>query len=202
VPLIRTALLPAVALALWGSACPARADERPTTTSVELLAGDGSELVKVGSSGPSAYGFGLGMRAGITLPARLYLGGTFVQHVGWVTTASSTTTSSTYRGAYHVTYGGAEIGWAFERHGLLVRPYAGSGMLLAFGRTDVRRVTRVDDRALFYVAPGVLTAARFGARAGLRPRWYGGFDMRLIVTPALPTSEWAPALFFVVGTEP
>jgi hypothetical protein len=43
------------------------------------------------------------------------------------------------------------------------------------------------------VAPGLLRAARVR-------RWYGGFDMRFMIVPAEPTSEWAPALL-VVGTE-
>jgi hypothetical protein len=91
-----------------------------------------------------------------------------------------------------VTLAGAELGWALERGALLLRGYVGTGALLAFGRTVVGRVERRDDGAFFYVAPGLLTAARIG-------RWYGGFDLRFTIVAAQPTLQWAPALFFVVG---
>ena len=149
--------------------------------------------MRLGTSNPSSYGLGLGMRAGLVLPAHLYVGGTFIQQLGWKQTASDARGTSTYRGAYHVTYTGAELGWALAHRRLLVRGYVGAGVLLAFGRTAIGRVERRDDRAFLYVAPGLLTAARIG-------RWYGGFDMRFVVVPAMPTAEWAPALFFTVGT--
>jgi len=189
----RCALVVALWLAAMTHASRAQADERPLSPSVELLGGYGVELVKVGTSDPSAYGLGLGMRAGLVLPGHLYVGGTFVQQLGWKQTASDALGTSTYRGAYHVTYTGAELGWALANDRLLVRGYVGTGALLAFGRTAVGRVERRDDRAYFYVAPGLLTAARIG-------RWYGGFDMRFVMVPAQPTTEWAPALFFTVGT--
>ena len=192
--LSRWALTVAVLLSSF-AARRATADERRAPTSVELLSGYGIELVKVGTNAPSAYGFGLGTRAGLTLPAHLYLGGTFVHHLGWKQGATEEGRSSTYRAAYHVTYVGAELGWTLERNALLLRGYVGTGALVAFGRTVVRHAERRDDNAFFYVAPGLLTAARVG-------RWYGGFDMRFMMVPLQPTAHWAPALFFVVGTAP
>jgi hypothetical protein len=183
----------ALALAVLVTASHARADVTAASTSVELFGGYGRELVKVGSNGPTAHGTGLGMRAGLTLPVGLYAGGTFVEHIGWRQTASDPRETSTYRGAYHVTYGGAEVGWLAPFRTLILRPYVGLGALFAFGRTAVGRVERKDDNAFFYVAPGLLTAARAG-------RLYGGLDLRFLMIPAQPTTVWAPAVFLVGGT--
>jgi hypothetical protein len=186
------AIAAVLALAPLVTTAHARAAEPSVEPSVELLAGYGAELTTIDTNGPSAYGLALGMRAGVTLPADVYLGGTLVEHLGWMQTASDSTGRSSYRGSYHVAYTGAEAGWVIARRSLILRVYAGTGALFAFGRTAVGRIELVDEQVLFYVPPGMFAAARSGS-------WYGGFDMRMPMIPVQRTAQWAPALFFVVG---
>jgi hypothetical protein len=70
-----------------------------------------------------AYKFGLGARGGYTLPAKVYIGGTFVYHFG------ESQSFADYSINEHLLYLGAEGGYDFVIPGvpILVRPYLGLG---------------------------------------------------------------------------
>jgi len=63
------------------------------------------------------YGLGLGARAGWSLPFNLYVGGTFVYHLG---TDRNDVTSN-------IMYGGGEAGYDFGEGRVTIRPYLGFG---------------------------------------------------------------------------
>jgi len=77
--------------------------------------------VLVGNGFKDGYNLGLGARAGVTLPLGIYVGGTFVYHLG---------KSESLRGAdlkTNVFYFGAEGGYEISAGPLTVRPYLGLG---------------------------------------------------------------------------
>jgi hypothetical protein len=158
-----------------------------------LLGGYGMEAFKNAVGGLSAYGVGLGVRAGVTLvPVHRYLGGMFVFHFGSSAEAENTTGTTVYRAAYHAMYGGPEIGRDFDLGRVLLRPYLGAGELAVLGSTDVRQRVSRDDRVQPYVAAGLLGALRFGS-------WSFGADAHA----SLPVDDgwfaWVPTLFVLVG---
>jgi hypothetical protein len=69
-------------------------------------------------------GFGLGVRGGYTLPFNLYLGGTFVYHLG----GSRSTPVGDY--SMNVLYFGVEAGYDIEAGPVIIRPYLGLGDLI------------------------------------------------------------------------
>jgi hypothetical protein len=185
-----------VALALSLVTAPSRASafdvpRRPASTSVSLLAGYGFQVDSVISSGVSAYRFGFGTRAGVTLPFGGYLGGTFITHSG-TSVIGARDGRSAYVSIAHDSYLGPEAGFDFALWRLLVRPYVGSGLLVAFGKTAVGPSSVDDDGAFFYVAPGALAAY---AHRDL----FMGLDLRLPFVPALPSNKWAPTAMLAFG---
>lgn len=69
-----------------------------------------------------AYGAGFGLRAGYTLPMRVYIGGTFVYHLGQKKDSEGIELkASTF-------YFGPEAGYDISAGPLVVRPYAGMGL--------------------------------------------------------------------------
>ncbi len=77
--------------------------------------------ILVGNGFKDGYNLGLGARAGVTLPLGLYVGGTFVYHLG---------KSQNIGGAdlkANVYYFGAEGGYEISAGPLTVRPYLGLG---------------------------------------------------------------------------
>lgn len=62
-------------------------------------------------------GFGLGVRGGYTLPMNVYLGGTFVYHLG----------QSVGDATFNMYYFGVEGGYELEAGPVIVRPYLGLG---------------------------------------------------------------------------
>jgi hypothetical protein len=81
----------------------------------------GSAGLLVGNGFEDVYKLGIGARAGITLPMSLYVGGTFVYHLG--------KTESTPAGdvAANAFYFGPEGGYDFGVGPLTLRPYLGLG---------------------------------------------------------------------------
>lgn len=160
-------------------------------TSVALLSGYGFQLDSVVASGVSAYRFGFGTRAGVTLPFGGYVGGTFISHVGTdVTGARSGVTA--YVGVAHDSYLGPEFGFDFEPWRLLVRPYVGAGLLVAFGETVVRDAAIHDNRALVYISPGGVVGYRSG-------ELMIGIDLRIPIVPSQSSNKWAPAAMITLG---
>ena len=112
---MRTAIVIGAALVATGLFRSAFADDNPPSisgASVALLAGYG---VKDG------YNVGVGGRVGETLPNRLYLGATFVDHLG-------ITNATPYGDArYRVWFVGAEGGYEVPTGAFILRPYSGAG---------------------------------------------------------------------------
>ncbi len=114
---LATALGTAAALMLFGAA-PAHADESPT-------AGHGSVAGLLGYGFKDGVDLGLGVRGGYTLPMNLYLGGTFVYHLG---KSYDTGFGSAKTNLY---YFGVEGGYDVPAGPVVVRPYLGLGAATA-----------------------------------------------------------------------
>jgi hypothetical protein len=96
----------------------AHAAESPT-------AGHGSVGALLGYGFKDGVGLGFGARGGYTLPMNLYLGGTFVYHLG--------KTESTPLGdaKTHIYYFGVEGGYDIDAAPVVIRPYLGLGAATA-----------------------------------------------------------------------
>ncbi len=93
---------------------PAHAQSAPT-------AGHGSVGALFGYGFKGGVRLGMGMRAGSTLPANIYLGGTFVYHLG----KSESTTLGNVSANVH--YFGIEGGYDIAAVPVVIRPYLGLG---------------------------------------------------------------------------
>jgi hypothetical protein len=83
--------------------------------SAAILIGYASENLK----------FGFGLRAGYTLPIKLYVGGTFIYHLG-------TSTPTPFGDAsFSLFYPGAEVGYEIHAGPVWIRPYLGLGVAIA-----------------------------------------------------------------------
>jgi hypothetical protein len=104
----RTTAAVAVADSDVASARPARRDPLGQGFTVAPLADFGTSKV---------YGFGVGARVGYTTASRIYLGGTFVYHLG----------ESNGPLTYGLYYFGPEAGYNVPVGPIVVRPYVGGG---------------------------------------------------------------------------
>jgi hypothetical protein len=80
-----------------------------------------SAALLLGEGFKDGYNFGIGVRGGFTLPMSLYLGGTFVYHLG---SSEGTLTGDVKDNLF---YFGAEGGYELSAGPLTVRPYLGLG---------------------------------------------------------------------------
>lgn len=167
------------------------APRAPRGPSVAALAGYALEVGTAATGGLDAYRFGLGARAGTTLPCRVYVGGSFVVHFGSEVLAEGPG-GSTYEAREHAAYGGGEIGYDLALGRVLLRPYVGLGLLGVVEHTTVRSASAGRRDAYLYVAPGATAAYRVGA-------WFAGVDLRAAIAPAEAPTAWAPALMLVAG---
>ena len=108
-----TALGATAAILLLGAA-PAHAEESPT-------AGHGSAAALLGYGFKDGVGVGLGVRAGYTLPMNVYLGGTFVYHLG------KSENDGFGDASVKLYYFGVEGGYDIPAGPVVVRPYLGLG---------------------------------------------------------------------------
>jgi hypothetical protein len=99
--------------------------------SAGLLLGYGI-VTSSNSADINPVGLGFGLRGGYTLPMNLYLGGTFVYHLG----GSRSTPAGDY--SINVLYFGVEGGYDIEAGPIVVRPYLGLGD--AIGSSTVPQV--------------------------------------------------------------
>jgi len=90
------------------------------TTNTASAAG-GSAALLLGEGFKDGYNFGVGARAGFTLPMNVYVGGTFVYHLGKTEPSPQGDSKS------NVLYFGAEGGYELGAGPLTVRPYMGLG---------------------------------------------------------------------------
>lgn len=106
-----------VAVTLAASSALA-ADPAPT-------AGHGSVGALVGYGFKDGLNLGFGARGGYTLPANIYLGGTFLYHLG------KSTDTPLGKVSANILYFGAEGGYDFSAGPVVIRPYLGLGMASA-----------------------------------------------------------------------
>jgi hypothetical protein len=92
----------------------AHAEDSPT-------AGHASAAVLLGDGFKDGYGLGFGVRGGYTLPMNVYIGGTFVYHLG----KSESTAFGDEK--FNIYYFGVEGGYDLAAGPLVVRPYLGLG---------------------------------------------------------------------------
>ena len=104
----------AVGLLSLFAALPAQAEASPT-------AGHASAAALLGNGFKDGVGIGLGVRGGYTLPMNLYLGGTFIYHLG----KSETTPFGDFK--INIYYFGGEVGYDIAAGPVVVRPYLGLG---------------------------------------------------------------------------
>jgi hypothetical protein len=134
------------------SSSPARAS---TDTAGEARPGDEEERGKaflvapLMGFGSNHFGFGLGARAGYTLPQNVYVGGTFMYHLG---------SSYGYGGlggvdvSTHVLYPAGEVGYDFHVGPVTIRPYAGVGIAFLTASSTIagQSASSTDSSLLIY----------------------------------------------------
>ncbi len=108
-----TAVAVAIGLSSVTTAGSATADEPGGKLSADVLAGYGLN---------EQYGLGVGVRAGYTLPSRVYVGAGYVYHFG--------ITNPTPQGdaVYRVWLAGGEGGYEIPMGSFVVRPFLGLGL--------------------------------------------------------------------------
>jgi hypothetical protein len=166
IPLLAIALAPSLA----------RAEDPPPDTSSTApheghasLPTDGLSLAGLAGNGfEDGVNVGFGARLGYGFN-RLYLGGTFVYHLGESRDANVLGQSEDV--SVNIWYFGGEVGYDVAAGPLLVRPYAGLGMGTARGCFG----SACDTESRAYIAPGV--AALFP----LSDRLFAGGDARFVV---------------------
>ncbi len=127
---------------------------------------------------PNAYGLGFVGRIGYTLPIDVYLGGTFVYHLG--TSADGVPDSKVTR---NIWYAGAEIGYFIGTKDYGVRPYLGLGGIVLQNKTCDDNICTDPGNNGFYFGPGIYGQYNLG------PVYFGA-DVRYIATAngAIPNS--------------
>jgi hypothetical protein len=140
---------------------PAAKDTEPAQAlrplSVALLGGWGSN---------PAAGIGFGLRAGYTLPLHVYVGGTFIYHLG----------ESENGATAGFLYPGGEVGYELKLGPLFVRPYVGLGLLVLREAAPTAVPPESLTRMYFGVWPG-LTAAY-----AITPNFFIGADARYLLS--------------------
>jgi hypothetical protein len=138
---------------------------------------------------PYGYNFGLGARAGFTLPFNIYAGGTFVYHVGQHRGETSS----------NVWYTGGEFGYDIEAGLVTIRPYVGLGY--AHFRQEASSNYCgyaptcggfVHNMGRFALWPGVAVNAEF------ENQFFVGVDLRYVKVFELLDAD-APGIFLAVG---
>lgn len=148
--------------------------------SLGILLGYGISSVDCGSEGCNPFGLGFGLRGGYTLPSRLYVGGTFVYHLGYTKDVEVRAFQTKFRGS--MAYLGPEVGYDLEFGKILVRPYAGLGLAL-YGAEITSPVGPSANTPV--QAGGAKLAIWPGATAlySVHPKVDVGADLRLVLVP-------------------
>ena len=151
-------------LLVLASAAPALAeDSSPTAGKI----GVGALL---GYGFKDGVGFGLGVRGGYTLPMNVYLGGTFVYHLG----------KSEGEASVNIFYLGVEGGYDISAGPVVVRPYLGLGP--AFAHASIPSVQLGGGATV----GGSHTETKFGFWPGVTllypiTGFFIGADMRVLI---------------------
>jgi len=130
---------------------PARDEHPRRPLSLALLGGYGFNDSNADGGGVmDIYGAGFGARGGYTFSPGVYLGASYVYHLGFTRDASPNG-----RGDGRVAPLGAEAGYDFDLGAVTLRPYVGAGVV-------------------FYRSSYTLDATRFGQGDGQKPALWPG----------------------------
>jgi hypothetical protein len=145
------------------AAAPVSAQEKAST------ADHGSVGALIGYGFKDGVGVGLGLRGGYTLPMNLYLGGTFVYHLG----------KSIGGATINVFYLGVEGGYDIAAGPVVIRPFLGLGPAFAHASIPSISIGGVS-------AGGSETSTKFGFWPGaevLYPiqNFFIGADLRVLI---------------------
>jgi hypothetical protein len=179
---IATASIFSLATSRSNAATPEAPEAEPARGKV-AIAGLVGQGIGFSHADEGPYRLGFGVRAGITLPQRVYLGGTFVYHGG----------TSRDGASGNVFYLGGEAGYDFGTGPVVVRPYIGLGILSA--RASVSRLgySASDSKSYLYVAPGVAVHFLLGER------WFIGGDARVLTVPSEDSDSWNVSFLATFG---
>ncbi len=147
---------------------PSDDDEAPRPISIAPMLGYAT----------SNLNLGVGVRGGYTFENRLYVGGTFVYHLG--TSEESSTIAGKVETSASAFYPGAEIGYELPVGPVAIRPYGGIGM--AFVNVTLKAEGQEDDKSNSSLAlwPGCTVTYAIPKT----PAFVGGDARLLIITKA------------------
>ena len=155
-------------------AAPAPEDNQEKGSfSVAPLIGIGFNSTKIKDNGVETKDFGtlgpgFGLRGGYTLPMKLYVGGTFVYHVG------ETKDENGVKLEGSVFYVGPEVGYDLRVGPALIRPYAGFGLASAKLKATAGNSSIEASGSKLGLWPGAFAAYTFD-------KYFVGADMRYLV---------------------
>lgn len=98
---------------------------------------------------PNAYGLGFVGRVGYTFPLEIYLGGTFVYHLG------SSTENAFVNSSQNVWYAGGELGYVIGTKHFEFRPYVGFGGIVLQTERCALEICTSPTESSWYFGPGV-----------------------------------------------
>lgn len=132
----------------------------------------------------NAYGLGFGIRGGYTFPFKLYLGGTFIYHLGYSKDANGGSTT------FRVNPIGVEAGYDFDFGQFQVRPFLGLGLGLCSATISSGPFSADAGGSKFALWPGVL------ANYNVNENIFVGLDVRYTILTGADSAGSANALGF------
>jgi hypothetical protein len=149
----------------------------------------GSASGLIGYGFEDGYNFGLGVRVGSTLQSKVYVGGTFVYHLGKTESTSGLEVSA------NVLYIGGELGYDIPAsETVTIRPYAGLGLASVMAKVKFNGMGGSGSENRAYVSPGILLQAQTSEKVLL------GLDGRyLLLTGENGGSASSFGLFLSLG---
>lgn len=186
-------------------AAPAKAESQAAEapqTAEEPQTGDGRTALDTRIFAAAMLGFasdqlnfGFGLRGGKTLENHLYLGGSFVYHVGesvsggsTVATGYGTTTNTSYSASTSVLIVGPEGGYDFDLRVVVLRPYLGLGLAAFTGSSSAGGVSVSTSGSQFVVWPGAQVVYSLP-----QSNFFLGGDAHLVSVPGAAFSVFATA---------
>lgn len=124
------------------AAPPTDADSAPKPISVAPLLGYAT----------SNLNLGVGLRAGYTLEQRIYIGGTFVYHLG--KSEEISTLGGKMEASAHAMYPGVEAGYDLPVGPVVIRPYGGVGIAFVTVSQEANGQSKSDTKSSFAFWPG------------------------------------------------
>ena len=127
---------------------------------------------------------GIGVRGGKTLDNRVYIGGSFVYHLGTSTSASAPSGTGTVVSASSSSslfYLGPEGGYDFSVKPVIIRPYMGLGIASIMASVTVAGTTQSNSATKFVVWPGCTVLYTVP-----NSNFFIGGDLRFVTVPGGP----------------